>query len=161
MARTKQTARKLTLSKKHSVAVHDKKKKKKQSDAANVDGVKKRKTSRRVSIRRKMIKEQRKLTPAIQKATFARVVKQIVGQKSRHGDLRIQKDAIVNLQRVAEDFIIERMRDSDMVAQVCGKWTLQPEHMHVARRIKALPGEKNAPTIDLGTSAEDATQASE
>jgi histone H3/H4 len=108
-----------------------------------------------------MIKEQRKLTPAIQKATFARVVKQIVGEKSRNGDLRIQKDAIVNLQRVAEDFIIERMRDSDMVAQVCGKWTLQPEHMDVARRIKALPGEKNAPTIDLGTSAEDATQASE
>mgnify|MGYP000170154706 CR=1 FL=1 len=160
MARTKQTARKLTLSKKHSVSVHDKKKKK-QLDVADVGGVKKRKTSRRVSIRRKMIKEQRKLTPAIQKATFARVVKQIVGEKSRNGDLRIQKDAIVNLQRVAEDFIIERMRDSDMVAQVCGKWTLQPEHMDVARRIKALPGEKNAPTIDLGTSAEDATQASE
>ena len=45
------------------------------------------------------------------------------------------------------------MRDSDMVAQVFGKWTLQPEHMDVALRIKALPGEKNAPTIDLGTSA--------
>ena len=132
MARTKQTARKLTGGKapRHELATKAGRKL-----APAMGGIKKPHRFRPGTVALREIRKYQKSTDLlIRKLPFQRLVKEIAVD-FRH-DLRFQSSAIAALQEASEAYLVGLFEDTNLCAIHAGRVTIQPKDLRLARRIR-------------------------
>ena len=73
----------------------------------------------------------------IRKASFARLVKQILLERHPYGaDFRWQQAAIECLQEASEAFLVCFLSDAYLCSIHAGRVTLMPRDMHLIRRLR-------------------------
>ncbi len=132
MARTKQTARKLTRGKAPRLHIATKAARR---QAIAVGGVKKphRYPPGTVALR-KIRRYQKNTDLLIRKAPFQRLVREIVC--ALKSDLRMQSTALLALQEAAEDYLIGLFHDTNECALHAKRVTIMPKDMQLAKHIR-------------------------
>ena len=133
MARTKQTARKMTGGKalrKQQLAAKAARK-----HAPATGGVKKPHRYRPGTVALREIRRYQKSTDLlIRKLPFQRLVREIAADFKN--DLRFQESAILALQEAAEAYLVSLFEDTNLCALHAKRVTIQPKDIQLARRIR-------------------------
>lgn len=134
MARTKQTAKKSTGSKRPKGSKVGSQKKKRKVVFSH-GGVKKPHRYRPGTVALREIRRYQKSTDLlIRKLPFQRLVREIA--QNFKNDLRFQGTAILALQEASESYLVGLFEDSNLCAIHAKRVTIMPKDMQLARRIR-------------------------
>ncbi len=137
MARTKQTARKQTVSGKvpKKRPIGGKAAAKKTAPASATGGVKKAHRFRPGTVALREIRKFQKSTDLlIRKLPFQRLIREIASEFK--SDLRFQSSAILALQESSEAYLVSLFEDTNLCAIHAKRVTIMPKDMQLARRIR-------------------------
>ena len=138
MARTKQTARKQTVSGKvpKKRPIGGKAAAKKTAPSSTVaGGVKKAHRFRPGTVALREIRKYQKSTELlIRKLPFQRLIREIAADYK--SDLRFQSSAVLALQEASESYLVSLFEDTNLCAIHAKRVTIMPRDMQLARRIR-------------------------
>lgn len=139
MARTKQTARKQTVSgkvpKKRPIGGKAAAKKTAPSSTTVAGGVKKAHRFRPGTVALREIRKYQKSTDLlIRKLPFQRLIREIASDFK--SDLRFQSSAVLALQEASEAYLVSLFEDTNLCAIHAKRVTIMPKDMQLARRIR-------------------------
>lgn len=131
MARTKQTARKLTAGK----APRPRKQTTNKKPLSGAGGIKKAHRFRPGTVALREIRKYQKSTELLlRKLPFQRLVREVASQYKE--DIRFQSAAIAGLQEAAEGYLTELFEDTNLCAIHAKRVTIMPKDIRLARRIR-------------------------